>query len=219
MATPDLVPSVTSRVVTIDVVTLGEDAPAAGEVTFELPTDLHVAKDQRIIQDGRITVTLVDGRGEVRLPTYDPDAEPDGWAILVHKSWAPQPYPIRVPVGTAPISLAELQPVTGGYTTTRVWGLSGAGLTIVPVGSDEGASGSVALGGGIANFTLRIPQGAPGLGGALERLADGNMRYVESSAGATVDTIAQAMGFYLLQGPSTGATTRKGLPVYWIDPA
>lgn len=219
MSQPDLVPAVTSRIVTVDVVELGEEIPGTGFIDFILPSDLNVPADGKIVQFSKRRVTLVDGRGQVRLPTFDPDITSSDWTILVKKSWAPDAYPIRVPVGTGPISLAALPEVVVTTAMARVWTLNGVGVTVVGVGSAEDASGSVTLAGGVAQFTIRVQRGAPGLGGALEQTADGTYKVVTSSSVTSLDSVAAAMGFYLLPGPATSETTRNGLPVFWIDRA
>ena len=154
----DLVPSVTSRVVTVDVADMTEGAPGDGSVTFILPLDLHVAADNRIIQAGSETITLANGHGEIRLPCYDPDAvTQDGssdWAILVKKSWQPHPYAIRVPVGTGAISLADLASVRPLTARERAYAITGTSVQIV-----EGAAwnASVALLNGMLSFVFTVP--------------------------------------------------------------
>ena len=155
----DLAPSVTSRVVTIDVIDMQEGAPAGGSVDFILAADLHVPADDKIIQAGSVTVTLnAAGHGEVRLPTYDPDVRPDGWGILVKKSWAPHPYLIRVPAGdVTPISLADIEPVQEADQSTVQWLLTGAAVEVV-----EGAAWNITVdvSGGIAKFKFTVPPAA-----------------------------------------------------------
>lgn len=217
--TPDLVPSVTSRPVTIDVVKLDERTPGDGFIDFYIPSDLRVPADGKLIQASRQRVTLVDGKGSVPLPTFDPDVADPDWVILVKKSWAPRAYPIRVPVGTAPINLAALPPVTMTTAMQQFWGLTGLSVTVIGVGSNEDADGSATVSGGVGALTIKVPRGAPGLGGALEQTTDGTYKVVASSSTTSLDSVAAAMGFYLLPGPSTGETTRNGLPVFWIEKA
>ena len=111
----DLAPSLPSRTVTIDVLELDEATPAQGYISFVLPCDLYVAADDKIIQAMSKTVQLVDGKAAGSLPCFSSAAvSQDGrtdWALMVRKSWHPDhPYYIRVPSGTAPISLADLGP-------------------------------------------------------------------------------------------------------------
>lgn len=221
MATqPDYVQTVTSRPVDIDVTTLGEDILDDGlTVDFYLPADIRVPAEGKIIRASQVRATLVGGQARVHLPTFDPDIADPEWVILVKKSWAPQAYPIRVPVGTTPINLATINPVEVTASMARVWTLNGVGVTVVGIGSAEDASGTVTLAGGVASFNLRVPRGAPGLGGALEQTADGTYKVVTSSSTTSLDSVAAAMGLYLLPGPSTGETTRNGLPVFWIEKA
>ena len=115
MSKPDIGATVESRLVTIPAIEFTEDAPKAGTVTFTLPVDLRHTLSGTIIAAGSRTVTLVDGRAELRLFTDQPGLESDyvtrygdSWAILVKKSWQSQPYPIRVPPGSVAISLARI---------------------------------------------------------------------------------------------------------------
>ena len=107
----DLATGVQSRVVTITAVEFAEDAPKAGTITFTLLCDLRHAESGVIIAAGSRTVQLIDGEASLRLFTDSPgltDGARDRWALLVKPSWMPHPYPIRVPVGTSPISLAAI---------------------------------------------------------------------------------------------------------------
>lgn len=115
MSTPDLAPAIQSRVVTISAYEFAEDAPKAGAVTFTLPYDLRHASSGTIIASGSRTVNLVNGQGELRVFTDAPGLTSDRvtrrgdpWAIVVKKSWESHAYPIRVPAGTTPISLAAI---------------------------------------------------------------------------------------------------------------
>lgn len=154
----DLVPSVTSRIVTIDVADMTEGAPANGEITFTLPCDLHVPKDRKVIQAGSETVVLSAGKGSIRLPTHDSDiTQPRDWVIWVKKSWLPRPYPIRVPAGSSSsISLAEIPPAELVPHGARFWAITGGSLTIT-----EGANwnGSATVSNGIIHIHLTVPPG------------------------------------------------------------
>lgn len=167
----DLVPSVSSRVVTIDATSMLEATPDGEHwVDFILPQDLHVAADDKIIMAGSERVTLSAGKGTIRLPTYDPDAKTvDGssdWVVLVKKSWTGQgcghgrgcgcggAYAIRVPVGTSSISLADLPAVRPLTPREQMYAITGASVS-VSVGSP---GGSVTLDGGILRFDLSIPE-------------------------------------------------------------
>lgn len=115
MSMPDLSPAVASRVVTVSAVEFTEDAPKAGTVRFNLPCDLRHAASGTIIASGTRTVQLVDGLAELRIFTDTTGLTSDHigrhgdtWAIWVKKSWETHPYPIRVPAGTGPISLAAI---------------------------------------------------------------------------------------------------------------
>ncbi|MBE7701276.1 SGNH/GDSL hydrolase family protein [Oerskovia sp. Sa1BUA8] len=153
----DLAPSVTSRVVTIHAIDMQEGAPANGQVTFTLPADVHVPVDDLILQAGSATVTLADGRASLRLPCYDPDARPEGWVILVKKSWAPHPYAIRVPMGATPISLVDIEPIAEADPGMVQWLLTGASATVT-----TGASPTVTVdvSSGVAHFSFTLPSGA-----------------------------------------------------------
>ena len=169
----DLVPSVSSRVVTIDATSMLEASPDGEHwVDFILPQDLHVAADDKIIMAGSERVTLDAGKGSIRLPTYDPDAKTvDGssdWVILVKKSWTGKgcghgrgcgcggAYAVRVPIGTSNISLADLPTVRELTVRERIWAVTGASVNVT-TGSTAG--GSVSLSGGILNFNLTVPSG------------------------------------------------------------
>lgn len=169
----DLVPSVSSRVVTIDATSMIEASPD-GEfwVDFILPQDLHVAADDKVIMAGSERVTLNAGKGSIRLPTYDPDAKTvDGssdWVILVKKSWTGKrcahgrgcgcggAYAIQVPVGTTTISLADMPAVRELTMRERDWRITGAGATV-----KEGAQWDVeaSVNGSVINFDWTVPPG------------------------------------------------------------
>ncbi|MEL4357026.1 MULTISPECIES: glycosyl hydrolase family 28-related protein [unclassified Luteococcus] len=156
----DLVPSVPSRIVTIDVTEMTEGAPADGRVTLTLPCDLYVPGDRKIIQAGSETLTLADGKGEIRLPCWAPDAiANDDWMIYVHKSWAPRAYPIRVPAGDGPISLAEI-PEVRALKKPKDWkyALTGIAVTVVEGGAWGATAGEPK--GGIAPITITVPPAA-----------------------------------------------------------
>lgn len=155
----DLVPSLPSRIVTIDVVNEVEGAPADGVVTFTLAGDIHVAADQKIVQAraAGVRVPLVDGRGRVRLPAWSgPTRGP--WGIWVRKSWAPHPYLIRVPAGSSSIDLSQITPLMEAPVTVNPEFLvTGAGVEVV-----EGAQwdATVSVAGGVASFVFTVPPGA-----------------------------------------------------------
>lgn len=161
----DLVPSVTSRVVTINAVDLTEGAPIDGEITFSLCADLYVAADDKIIAAGSKTLTLADGKASIRLPCYDADAVmangSNDWVIRVHKSWDPNhPYGIRVPAGTTNISLADIpatRPLTG---REKQYAVTGASVTVRSSATAGTASGTVALRGGVLDFDFTFPTAA-----------------------------------------------------------
>lgn len=116
MSMPDLSPVVASRVVTVSAVEFTEDAPKSGHVSFTLRCDLRHAASGTIIASGTRTVHLVDGHAELRIFTDSTGLSSDHisrrhgdtWAIWVKKSWEGHAYPIRVPAGTTPISLAAI---------------------------------------------------------------------------------------------------------------
>lgn len=154
----DLAPSLTSRVVVIRGIDITEGYPAQGEITFSLPWDVSVKPDGRFVQAGSVTVKLdANGEARVRLPTADPDTDPDSWFIVVKKSWAPHAYPIRIPVGETQINLVDI-PVVQELPTAAAPGffLTGAAATIATGGQ---ASVSTTVAGGIANFAFTIPSG------------------------------------------------------------
>lgn len=162
MSIPDLAPALPSRLVTIDAVALGEDAPAAGEVTVALPYDLHDQTGERVIRGGAVTVRLVDGHAEVRLPCHvDTVTREDGrtdWVLVVKKSWSSVPYAVRVPAGTAPISLVDLTAVRELTRREAAYAITGVGLTVVE-GSE--ADGDATLHDGILDLTIQVPPFSP----------------------------------------------------------
>lgn len=175
MSMPDLVTAAQSRIVTIDVATLTEDAPKAGTITFTLPCDLRVPGGDQIIAAGATTVTLVDGKGQVRLPTVAAGVEDDAgdaWVILVKKSWSPYPYGIRVPTGTGTVSLADLAPARTLTRRETLWAVTSASLSVQTVAPTAPAGGSVSLTGGTLNFALQVPRGEQGIPGPGAVAAD-----------------------------------------------
>lgn len=220
---PDYAPSAASRVVQIKAMDLGE-ADWADEtlyVDFVIPEDLHVGADGSIIMASAERVRLVEGLGQVRLPSVDPDTLTVGGnppTIMVQKSWDPDSYPIVVPAGSGPIALASIPPSNWTTDLARIYALTGVGLIVTTASYAEGASGTVTLSAGVPTFNLRIPRGAPGLGNAsIEQESNGLWKVNENAtANSAQDWAAQALGYYLLEGPATTETERNGLPVYFI---
>ncbi len=107
----DLAPSLTSRILTINIVDLAEGHWQRGEsVTLTLVGDIHVPADKRIIAGGKpVTVRLPHGRARIRVPAW---TQASGqWVLEIKKSWAPYPYAVRVPPGAGEIDLSELPPI------------------------------------------------------------------------------------------------------------
>ena len=159
----DLAPSLPSRTVTIDVLELDEATPAQGCISFVLPCDLYVAADDKIIQAMSKTVQLVDGKAVVSLPCFSSAAvSQDGrtdWAIMVRKSWHPDhPYYIRVPSGTAPISLADIGPVRVLQGREKSYAITNVAMHVV-----SGPTGGTAQNiDGVLTFNLSLPAGPQG---------------------------------------------------------
>lgn len=153
----DLAPSVTSRVLLVRAVDFTEGAPATGSITFELPWDVDVKADGVILKAGKQTLDF-DANGEmrIRVPTSDPDTNPDAWFLVVRKSWAPHPYAIRVPVGTTVINLVDC-PLVEELPANAAPGffLTGAGATIKTGGQ---ASVTTTVAGGVATFDFTLPE-------------------------------------------------------------
>lgn len=154
----DLAPSVTSRVLLVRAVDFTEGAPATGSITFELPWDVDVKADGVILKAGKQTLEF-DANGEmrIRVPTADPDTNPDAWFLVVKKSWAPHPYAIRVPVGTTVINLVDcplVEELPAGAAPGFL--LTGASVTTA-TGAQWDATVDVA--GGIANIHFTVPPG------------------------------------------------------------
>jgi len=152
----DLAPSVTSRVLLVRAVDFTEGAPATGSITFELPWDVDVKADGVILKAGKQTLDF-DENGElrIRVPTSDPDTNPDAWFLVVKKSWAPHPYAIRVPVGTTVINLVDV-PIVEELPASAAPGffLTGASASVTTGGP---ASVTTEVAGGIANFDFVLP--------------------------------------------------------------
>lgn len=162
--TVNLTPSVSTRVVSIDVVDPQSGKPIADPawVDFELQCDLHDAADDKIISNGSVRVQLDAGKGSVRLPSFDPDAvTQDGstdWWIVVRKSWHPShPYAVRVPAGPGAISLADLLPVRQLKGSEKKYAISSASVSVVEDSTITSPSGSVSLKSGVLSFALRFP--------------------------------------------------------------
>ena len=195
----DLAPSVASRVVTLKFADLHEGPVSEpGTVTFVLPGDLRVPADDVIIRAGVIEVQLdANGEGQVRLPTHDPDAIGDGvgsdWYLLVKKSWNEQVDMIRIPTGTGPISLADINPVVDVTPEMQQWLITNASVT-ASQGAAFGVSASVAA--GILNLAFTFPPGGvawkkgaltgtPATIDAMRTSADDGVYRVETHAAAT----------------------------------
>ena len=159
----NLAPSLPSRTVTIDVLELDEATPAQGYISFVLPCDLYVAADDKIIQAMSKTVQLVDGKAVASLPCFSSAAvSQDGrtdWAIMVRKSWHPDhPYYIRVPSGTAPISLADIGPVRVLQGREKSYAITNVAMNVVG-GPTGGTAQNID---GVLTFNLSLPAGPRG---------------------------------------------------------
>lgn len=152
----DLVPSLPSRIVTVNVTDAQEGEWASDQsIHFRIVGDVHVAADKRIVlgHDG-VRLPLPEGRGQVRLPVW---TEATGeWAIEVAPSWTPHPYYIRVPAGTGSIDLSQINPLHPVDQAIAQWLLTNASIT-----ASEGAAwdASVSVAGGNAHFDFTFPPG------------------------------------------------------------
>lgn len=169
--TADLAPSVTSRVLVVKAIDFTEGAPGTGSITFALPWDIRVKADGLIIQAGSKTLTFDEaGEIKIRVPTADPDTDPESWYLTVKLSWAPHSFKIRVPVGTTPINLVDvpiIQEIPAGTAPGVL--LTGASAT-VKIGAAADVVTSVAA--GVANFDFTLPDYGPELDKVeVERLA------------------------------------------------
>ena len=156
----DLAPSVPSRVVTVDVIDMTEGTPAAGAVVdFILPQDLHARADGKILKAGTTRLTLdSNGHGEIRVPAYSAATTPEDWVLLVKKSWAPYPYPIRVPAGTGKISLASLNPPLEVSDTMARYAITDATASAKTTTAGGVAATVKSVSGGIADFEFTFPE-------------------------------------------------------------
>lgn len=216
----DLAPNVTSRVVTIKITDLHEGGilppTEAGTVTFALPGDLRVPADDMIIRAGTVTVELDStGQGQVRLPCHDPDAFGDGvgsdWFLLVARSWSGRVDRIRIPTGTAPISLADIAPIMEVPAGTAQWVVTGAGAEVV-----TGSAWNVEtmLSGGILSFRFTVPpviKGDKGDTGNTGPTGPTGPAGTFASATATV-LAAGSAPTVTLGGTSAARTVQFGIP-------
>lgn len=152
----DLVPSLASRIVTVNITDAQEGEWASDQsIHFRIVGDVHVAADKRIVlgHDG-VRLPLPEGRGQVRLPVW---AEATGeWAVEVVPSWTPHPYYIRVPAGTGSIDLSQINPLHPVDQAIAQWLLTNATVT-----ASEGAAwgANVSVSGGNAHFQFTFPPG------------------------------------------------------------
>lgn len=156
----DLVPSLPSRVVNIDVVDMleGGPAPAGDTVAFILPHDLHIKADDKIVRRGTKTITLDQGKGAIRLPVYDTTAAPGDWWITVKKSWEDCAYKIRVPAGTGPINLVDINPIQTLTGRELQYAITGVGVTVTEAPQ---AGGTVTFNAGQLDFAIQVPSFKP----------------------------------------------------------
>lgn len=166
----DLVPALTSRVVTIKATDLTESYPGKGSVTFRLECDLLVAGASTIVQAGTWTVPLdAQGQGQVdTLPVFVPGQAitrqgEQTWWLSYSTSWHRPDCAtrIQIPAGSSPISLAAIPPMQELRKSTQKWALTNVQM-IVKEGSAWGATGSV--NGGTLTITLTVPPAASGDG-------------------------------------------------------
>jgi hypothetical protein len=147
--------------VSIHATDVTEGAPAPDHVTFALPYALRVPKDDVILRPGGVTVRLVDGHAQVRLPVYSTavqtvDSSTD-WVILVRPSWGGE-YPIRVPAGSSAISLADLPAVRPLTRREQEYAITGVGVTVTE-GANAGGSASYAN--GQLDLKIQVPSFRP----------------------------------------------------------
>lgn len=191
MSIPDLAPAAPSRIVLIDAYPLGEHAPGTGTVTFTLLTDLRVLSTGQIIQASTVNVKLMDGKGQVRLPTRSTavtDDCGDDWVIIVRKSWT-TPYAIQVPAGTSDLNLGDIAPARPLTRREHLWAITAASVSVENLPSTGVASGTVALSGGALDFRLRIPKGEQGLPGPGAVAADTAVAAYVQSESLTSDAL------------------------------
>ena len=178
---PDLAPGAPSRLVLVDAVEVDEAVPTDGYIDFGLDGDLRVPADGRIITRSTRRVTLVDGKGQIRLPVASgavADDAGDSWYIRVKKSWLDYAYAIRVPAGTGSVSLAHLAPVEELTAREAQWALRNASITV----REGAAAGSVSLANGTLHLDLTVPRGLPGPGAVT----------TDTAVAALVETASQS---------------------------
>lgn len=214
----DLVPGVTSRIVTVDATELTEGYPLGPEhwFNFALSDSLDDTSGGKIIAETSRKLHLVNGKTEIRLPTYDADAKtPDGtrdWTIIVTSSFG-YCKKIRIPAGTGSVSLAMLpnvEPLTG---LELQYAILNARVVIV-----EGSvwDASVELDGGILTITFTVPPGATAYwrgsilpGGDLDTATDPGAYYVWSNVANLPAGAAGGGVVYVSETRSTSGTVSQ----------
>lgn len=195
----DLVPGVDSRIVTVDVTEITEGYPLGPEHWFDfaLSDSLDDTSGGMIIAQTHRKLHLVNGKTEIRLPTYDADARtPDGtrdWSILVTSSFG-YCKKIRVPAGSGSISLGRLQniePLTGLELQYAITSVS------VSVSTGFPPSGTGSYSGGELSLDFTLPMGNDFVKGTLANGTDWN-------------TVTEP-GMYLVSGSNTYTNTP---PIY-----
>lgn len=167
MSTPTLVPatdrapSLASRIVTVHATDVTEGAPAPDSIRFALPCALRVPGDDVILRPGGVTVRLVDGRAQVRLPVYSTSVQTvDGstdWVIIVSPSWG-EKYAIRVPAGTSAISLADMPAVRPLTRREQQYAITGVGVTVTEAAQ---AGGTATYTNGQLDLKIQVPSFRP----------------------------------------------------------
>ena len=188
MALPDLAPGFPSRLLSLDVAAFGEAAPGTGTVTFSLPCDLRSLTTGTVLQARSVTVDLVDGAGEVRVPARSSNVTSDNgddWGIIIRKSWAPRPYMVAIPSGTSTLRLGDLAPMRPLTAREMQWAVTNASVSVTTAAPGGNASGTVALSGGALDFRLTIPRGEQGLPGPGATAADTAVAGYVASTSAT----------------------------------
>lgn len=184
------------RTVSIDARDLEEGVPAQGYVEFTLPCDLHATGDDKIIRAGSIIVPLEDGKGAEALPVYGPDLrQVDGstdWAIVVKKSWATEPYWVRVPAGVGSISLADLTSIRPLRRREQVYAVTGAAASIK---SGTAWAVKTSLTGGVLSFDFTTPAAGHDHDGRYYTKAQ-----VDAYRGADADAVALVVASALADG-------------------
>lgn len=216
----DLAPTVPSRIVYGTVLIPTEDrGPQGAWIEVAIPGEIKLPGEHTTItgRSARFPVRP-DGSFEIRLPTVAAGIEPEDWALSMRLSWRPQPFPMRVPVGTEPIWIEDclFPELVPGEDPSRYFlaGVQIRSVTTGPSGSPAAVAGNIKAGTLSLDFTL--PRGMRGEKGE---------RGPEGPYGGTAVTDPQVAS-YVNDGSSAAGSAlramfarRSGTATFWVHPS